>query len=74
MIKIADAVPAEIKAKVAEVKEGYKDGTFVIWKGPIVDNDGKERLAKDAWPTTGSWKDKVNFYVKGVDGKIPAGK
>ena len=42
-------------------------------KGPIVDNEGKERLPKDAMPDQ-AWKDKVDFYVKGVDGKIPAGK
>jgi simple sugar transport system substrate-binding protein len=73
VIKIADAVPEEIKKKVAEVKEGYKAGTMDPFKGPIVDNEGKERLPKDAMPDQ-AWKDKVDFYVKGVDGKIPAGK
>ena len=73
VIKIADAVPEDIKKKVAEVKEGYKAGTMDPFKGPIVDNEGKERLPKDAMPDQ-AWKDKVDFYVKGVDGKIPAGK
>ena len=73
VIKIADQVPEDIKKKVAEVKEGYKAGTMDPFKGPIVDNEGKERLPKDAMPDQ-AWKDKVDFYVKGVDGKIPAGK
>ena len=73
VIKINDAVPEEIKKKVAEVKEGYKAGSFDPFKGPIVDNEGKERLAADTMPDQ-AWKDKVDFYVKGVEGKIPAGR
>jgi basic membrane protein A len=48
IVSIAEDVPAETKAKVEEVKKGLADGSFVIWKGPIVDNTGKEQLAKDA--------------------------
>ncbi|MEO7854992.1 MAG: BMP family ABC transporter substrate-binding protein [Rubrivivax sp.] len=73
VIKIADAVPEEIKKKIEEIKAGYKDGSFDPFKGPIVDNTGKERLAAGAMPEQ-DWKDKVDFYVKGVDGKIPGGK
>jgi basic membrane protein A len=28
-------------------QEGPEDGTFSIWKGPIVGQDGKEVLKKD---------------------------
>ena len=73
VIKIADVVPEEIKKKVDAVKAGYKDGTMDPFKGPIVDNEGKERMAAGAMPEQ-AWKDKVDFYVKGVDGKIPSGK
>jgi basic membrane protein A and related proteins len=72
-IKVADGVPAETKAKVEEIKAGMKAGTFEVFTGPVVDNAGKERLAKDQKADQG-FKDKVDFYVKGVDGKIPAGK
>jgi simple sugar transport system substrate-binding protein len=72
-IKPADVVPADIKAKVEEVKAGLKAGTFEVFTGPIVDNAGKERLAKDT-KADQEWKDKVDFFVKGVEGKIPAGK
>ena len=41
LVSIADDVPAETKAKIDEVKAGLKDGSFVIWKGPITDNTGK---------------------------------
>ena len=45
IVSISDKVPADIKTKVEGVKAGLKDGTFVIWKGPITSNEGKEVLA-----------------------------
>jgi basic membrane protein A and related proteins len=73
LIKIADVVPEDIKKKIDEIKAGMKGGTFEVFTGPILDSTGKERLAKDA-KADQEWKDKVDFYVKGVDGKIPSGK
>ena len=73
LIKIADAVPEDIRKKVQEVKDGLKAGTFEVFTGPIMGNDGKERLAKDT-KADQAWKDKVDFYVKGIDGKIPSAK
>ena len=73
LIKIADVVPEDAKKKVAEIKDGLKAGSFEVFTGPIVDSAGKERLAKDA-KADQEWKDKVDFYVKGVEGKIPSGK
>jgi len=72
LVSIADDVPAETKAKVEEVKKGLKDGSFVIWKGPIVGQDGKELVAKDA-VADDKFLSGVNFYVKGVEGKVPGG-
>jgi basic membrane protein A and related proteins len=73
LVKIADVVPAETKAKVEELKKGMKDGSFNPFTGPIVDNTGKERLAKDA-KADDEWLGKIDFYVKGVEGKVPSGK
>jgi simple sugar transport system substrate-binding protein len=73
IVSVAEDVPAETKAKVDEIKAGLKDGSFVIWKGPIVGQDGKEVLAKDA-VADDKFLGGVNFYVKGVEGKIPGGK
>ncbi len=73
IVSIADDVPAATKAKVEEVKKGLKEGTFSIWKGPIVDNTGKEQLAKDA-VADDKFLGGLGFYVKGVEGKIPGGK
>jgi simple sugar transport system substrate-binding protein len=73
IVSISDKVPADIKAKVESVKAGLKDGSFVIWKGPITGNDGKEVLGAGA-----SADDKflggISFFVKGVEGKVPGGE
>ncbi|PLC03061.1 BMP family ABC transporter substrate-binding protein [Variovorax sp. RO1] len=72
IVSIAEDVPAETKAKVDEIKKGLKDGSFSIWKGPIVGQDGKELIAKDA-VADDKFLSGVNFYVKGVEGKVPGG-
>ena len=73
IVSIAEDVPADIKTKVADVKKGLADGSFSIWKGPIVDNTGKEILAKDS-VADDKFLGGVNFYVKGVEGKVPGSK
>jgi basic membrane protein A and related proteins len=73
LIKINDVVPAEAKAKVDEIKAGLKAGTFEVFTGPIMDNTGKEVLAAGAKGDQ-AWRDGVNFFVKGVEGRVPSGK
>ncbi len=73
IVSISDKVPAELKDKVEKVKAGLKDGSFVVWKGPIVGQDGKEVLAKDA-VADDKFLGGINFYVKGVDGAVPSSK
>ena len=73
MVSIAEDVPAETKARIDEIKAGLKEGTFAIWKGPIVGQDGKEILAKDV-VADDKFLGGVNFYVKGVEGKVPGSK
>jgi simple sugar transport system substrate-binding protein len=72
IVSIADDVPAETKAKIDEIKKGLTDGSFSIWKGPIHDNAGKEVLAKDQ-VADDAFLGGVNFFVKGVEGKVPGG-
>ncbi|MBL0727489.1 BMP family ABC transporter substrate-binding protein [Piscinibacter sp. HJYY11] len=73
IVSISDKVPAEIKTKVETVKAGLKDGSFVIWKGPILGQDGKEVVKKDE-AADDKFLSGVNFYVKGVEGKVPGAK
>jgi len=73
IVSIAEDVPAETKAKIDEVKAGLKDGSFAIWKGPLKDNAGKEVL-KDGETADDKFLSGVNFFVKGVEGKVPGAK
>ena len=70
IVSIAEDVPADTKAKVESIKKGLADGSFVIWKGPIAGQDGKPVLEKDA-VADDKFLGGINFYVKGVEGKIP---
>ncbi len=73
MVSLAADVPEDSKKKIDEIKAGLKAGSFVIWKGPIVGQDGKDVLKKDE-VADDKFLGGVNFYVKGVEGKIPGGK
>ena len=73
LVSIAEDVPAEAKAKVDEVKKGLKDGSFSIWKGPILGQDGKELVAAGT-VADDKFLTGINFYVKGVEGSVPGGE
>ncbi|HET9976839.1 MAG TPA: BMP family ABC transporter substrate-binding protein [Burkholderiaceae bacterium] len=73
VIKINAAVPEAIRKKAEEAAAAIKAGTKDPFDGPIVDSTGKERLAAGAKPDQ-AFKDKVDFYVKGVEGKVPSDK
>ena len=73
LVSLADDIPEDVKKHVDDIKAGLKDGSFVIWKGPVVDNKGKVLLAKDA-VADDEFLNAINFYVKGVEGKVPGGK
>ncbi len=72
LVSVAEDVPAATRARVDEVKNGLKDGSFSIWKGPLLDNAGKEILAS-GMVADDKFLGGVNFYVKGVEGKVPGG-
>ena len=73
LVSIAADVPAATKTKVEEVKKGLGDGSFAIWKGPITDNTGKVQVAKDT-VADDKFLGGLNFFVKGVEGKVPGAK
>ncbi len=73
MVSIAADVPDETKKRVDEIKAGLKDGSFAIWKGPIMDNTGKVLIAKDT-VADDKFLGGLKSYVKGVEGKVPGNK
>jgi simple sugar transport system substrate-binding protein len=71
LVSIADSVPAETRQRIETIKGGLKDGTYVIWKGSITDAAGKEVL-KAGEAADDKFLHGINFYVKGVQGKLPS--
>ena len=72
MVSVAADVPDDTKKRIDEVKAGLKDGSFSIWKGPIMDNTGKELLAA-GMTADDKFLGGLKTYVKGVEGKVPGG-
>lgn len=70
LVSIAADVPDDTKKRIDEIKAGLKDGSFSIWKGPIMDNTGKELIAKDV-VADDKFLGGLKTYVKGVEGKVP---
>jgi simple sugar transport system substrate-binding protein len=70
-VKVSDKVPAAIKAKVEEAKKFLKAHPGDVYVGPLKDNTGKEILAKGV-VADDKLKSEMNFYVEGVEGKVPS--
>ena len=70
MVSVAADVPDDTKKRIDDIKAGLKDGSFSIWKGPIMDNTGKELIAKDT-VADDKFLGGLKTYVKGVEGKVP---
>jgi len=73
VIKFNEAIPEDIRKKAEEASAAIKAGTLEVFTGPIMSSAGTEMLAADT-KADQAWKDKVDFYVKGVEGKLPGGK
>jgi simple sugar transport system substrate-binding protein len=73
LVGLSEQIPADAKAKVLKVQAGLKDGSFVIWKGRIVDQADKEIL-KEGEVADEKFLRGISFYVKGVEGTVPSGK
>lgn len=71
LVGVPDRVPAAARARIESVRSGLRDGSFVIWKGPLEDNDGKLMLAAGQ-AADDAFLRRMNFYVKGVEGRVPA--
>jgi basic membrane protein A len=68
---LSDAVPADVKAKIEEVKAQMVAGKFSPYDGPVIKQDGSEAVPKGQ--TIGDdviWN--MNYFVKGAIGTMPA--
>ena len=70
MAPLNPAIPADVKARVAGLERDISSGKTLVFTGPIVDQDGKERVAAGQVMPAADL-DKMNYLVKGVDGMLP---
>jgi basic membrane protein A len=76
MIKLAPfnkAVPADVQALVKKAQDEIAAGKLAPFMGPMKTNDGKEVLAAGKTMDDATLS-KMDYYVEGVQGKLPASK
>ena len=71
LVTLSDQIPPELKEQMLKAQASIKDGSFDVFTGPIVDRDGKERLAVGV-RADDDWMGAINFFVPGIEGQIPS--
>ena len=66
---IDPAVPRDVQALVEARRKAIVAGTFKPFAAPLVDNEGRVRLAKDALDDAAIGS--MNWFVQGVVGAVP---
>jgi basic membrane protein A len=66
-------VPKDVQDQMKKAEADIASGKLHPFTGPMKDNDGKERLAGGKTITDEALS-KMDYYVEGVQGKIPASK
>lgn len=73
LVSIAADVPMDLRRRVESVKAGLINGSHIIWKGPIFSSDGREMVGTNK-VSDDRFLSGINFYVKGVEGRVPGSK
>ena len=68
-IKLSDKVPSDAKQRILEIQENFKNGESYMFKGPIKDNLGNEKLAETLF-SDDNWNNKAEFLIEGIEGTI----
>ena len=64
-------VPADVKKLAEERRDAIKSGKLHPFTGPLKDQAGKEFLAAGKVYSDDDLKQKMNFFVQGVEGSVP---
>jgi len=64
------SVPKDVQAQVLKLRDQISAGKLHPFTGPFTDQDGKERVPAGK-RISDEDLDKMNYYVPGVDGKMP---
>ena len=69
-VKLSPAIPKPVLDKVAAARKFLVEHPGDVFRGPIVDQSGKEVLAAGK-VADDKMKSEMNFLVKGIEGSIP---
>jgi simple sugar transport system substrate-binding protein len=72
MIRLAPlnpSLPAELRNRIAGMEKQIADGSLHPFAGPVVDQDGKTRVAAGATMSDGDLSG-MDYYVQGVVSKL----
>ncbi len=64
---VSDKVPQEVRDEIAEVQSQIIDGSFAPFTGPVLDQDGNEKVAAGETPDLGTLLG-MDYFVQGVVG------
>jgi len=64
------AIPAELQARIKKMEMQMADGSLHAFAGPVVDQEGKVRVAAGATMSDGDLSG-MDYYVEGVVSKLP---
>ncbi|UCE32688.1 MAG: BMP family ABC transporter substrate-binding protein [Burkholderiales bacterium] len=67
---LSDAIPAEVRAQIAQMQSDIIAGRLHPFAGPVVDQDGKSRFAAGQTMSDDAMQ-KMDFYVQGVTSRLP---
>ena len=67
------SVPLKVQQEALALSKDIKNGSLVVFKGPVHDRDGMERIARDKSPDVKALST-MNWFVSGVEGTLPEKK
>jgi len=70
MAPLNPVIPVSVKERAAALEQDIATGKLNVFAGPIVDQDGKERVAVGQVMSAADAV-QMNYFVRGVDGLLP---
>ncbi len=67
---LSSAIPADLKKSIAKMEDDLRSGKLHPFAGPVLDQDGKQRVAAGS-TMTDKELGSMNYYVQGVTSKLP---
>jgi len=67
---LGSSIPPAVRKEALALESDIKSGKFIVLKGPVKDNQGKERLAAGKIPDA-NWLATMDYFVDGIQGALP---